>query len=117
MLSRSNGSETVTYDWFNDGENRLAGVKVTNANGTQEQKYIYDSDGNRVASIIDGVRTNYLVAGDLPQVLMEYDALGRVTASYTYGFGMLDYCTDVYRKRKANQLPKYYDLDFFISAL
>lgn len=91
MLSRSNPNETVTYDWFNDGENRLAGVKVTNANGTQEQKYVYDAFGDRVATIADGVRTNYLTAPiwNLPQVLMEYDVNGQVLADYTHGVGLV----------------------------
>jgi len=46
---------------------------------------------DRVASIADGVRTNYLTAsaGGLPSVLMEYDAEGQVAADYTYGLGLV----------------------------
>jgi RHS repeat-associated protein len=90
MLSRSNGLETVTYDWINDGENRLVGVNSTDAGGSQSVNYVYDAQGNRVASIGDGVRTNYLVTpGGLSQVLAEYDSNGLVTRDYTYGLGLV----------------------------
>ncbi|MEH2058171.1 MAG: RHS repeat-associated core domain-containing protein [Nostoc sp.] len=91
MKSRSDGTQTVTYDWINDGENRLVGVTTINANGTSHQQYIYDASGDRVASIADGVRTNYLVdpMRGVSQVLLEYDANGQVTAEYTYGLGLI----------------------------
>ena len=85
MVGRSDGIEMVTYDWVNDGENRLIEAAITNLNGTSVSQYIYDAFGNRVASIVDGTRTNYLMAGSLLQVLLEYDASGEVSAKYTYG--------------------------------
>ncbi|WP_414573235.1 putative Ig domain-containing protein [Nostoc sp. CCY 9925] len=91
MKSRSDETQTVTYDWINDGENRLVGVTTTNTNGTSHQQYIYDASGDRVASIADGVRTNYLVdpMRGVSQVLLEYDTNGQVTAEYTYGLGLI----------------------------
>ncbi|MEJ1929429.1 putative Ig domain-containing protein [Nostoc sp. NIES-2111] len=91
MKSRRDGTQTVTYDWINDGENRLVGVTTANANGTSRQQYIYDADGNRVASINNGVRTNYLVdpMRGVSQVLLEYDTNGQITAEYTYGMGLI----------------------------
>jgi RHS repeat-associated protein len=87
LKRRSDGTQTVTYDWINDGENRLIGVN----SGTSQQQYIYDAFGSIVASISDGVRTNYLAAPiwDLPEVLMEYDSNGQITADYTHGVGLV----------------------------
>ncbi|NEU84375.1 hypothetical protein G1O98_36695 [Nostoc sp. UIC10630] len=87
LKQRANGSQTINYDWINDGENRLIGVN----SGTSQQQYIYDAFGSRVASISDGVRTNYLAAPiwDLPQVLMEYDESGQITTDYTLGMGLV----------------------------
>ncbi len=69
----------------------MVGVTTTNANSTSHQQYIYDASGDRVASIADGVRTNYLVdpMRGVSQVLLEYDANGQVTAEYTYGLGLI----------------------------
>ncbi|MEH2058170.1 MAG: hypothetical protein V7K97_18810 [Nostoc sp.] len=91
MKSRSDGTQTVTYDWINNGENRLVGVTTTNGNGTSHQQYIYDASGDRVASIADGVRTNYLVdpMRGVSQVLLEYDANSQITTEYTYGLGLI----------------------------
>ncbi|AVH68152.1 polymorphic toxin-type HINT domain-containing protein [Nostoc sp. 'Peltigera membranacea cyanobiont' N6] len=91
LKQRANGSQTINYDWINDGENRLIGVTSSSATGISQQQYIYDAFGSRVASISDGVRTNYLAAPiwDLPQVLMEYDESGQITADYTHGIGLV----------------------------
>jgi RHS repeat-associated protein len=85
MKTRTAGTTTVTYDWVNDGENRLIGV----SDGTSQTKYVYDAFGERVATIAGGVRTNYLSAPiwGLPEVLVEYDANGNVTADYVHGNG------------------------------
>lgn len=89
LKGRSDGSEIITYDWINDGENRL--VAVNNLTDSSQQQYVYDAFGNRVATINDGVTTNYLTAPiwGLPEVLMEYDASGEVTADYTQGLGLV----------------------------
>jgi RHS repeat-associated protein len=91
IVQRSDGTLSVTYDWINDGENRLAGVTNLGPGGTSQTNFIYDAFGNKVTSIADGVRTNYLTvsAGGLPEVLMEYDAAGQVTADYTHGLGLV----------------------------
>ena len=88
MLSRSNTTETISYDWINDGENRLVGVQSTR--NSQNIEYVYNAEGNRVASIVDGVQTNYLVTpGSLSKVLAEYDSNGQVATDYTYGLGLV----------------------------
>ncbi|MDM9580198.1 putative Ig domain-containing protein [Nostoc sp. GT001] len=91
LKQRANGSQTINYDWINDGENRLIGVTSSSTTGISQQQYIYDAFGSRVASISDGVRTNYLAAPiwDLPQVLMEYDESGQITTDYTLGMGLV----------------------------
>lgn len=85
MKTRSNGATTLTYDWINDGENRLTKV----SDGTNQTQYVYDAFGDRVATIAGGTRTNYLSAGiwGLPEVLMEYDTNGNITADYVHGNG------------------------------
>ena len=85
MKTRRDGTQTLTYDWLNDGENRL--VKVSD--GTTQTQYVYDAWGDRVATIDNGTRTNYLAASiwGLPEVLMEYDNTGNITADYTQGIG------------------------------
>jgi RHS repeat-associated protein len=85
MKTRSSGTQTVTYDWINDGENRLIGA----SDGTSQTQFVYDAFGKRVATIDQGTRTNYLSASiwGLPEVLMEYDASGNITADYTQGMG------------------------------
>ncbi len=87
LLQRSDGTETINYDWINDGENRLVGV----TDGSSVTEHIYDAFGNRVATTTDGETTNYLTAsiGGLPQVLTEYDNNGQVTADYTHGLGLV----------------------------
>jgi YD repeat-containing protein len=89
-LTKSDGTNTVTYDWVNDGENRLVGVSSTNAGVTSQSSYVYDASGNRVASITDGVRKNFLLdpRGNA-KVLQESDANGQVLAKYTFGLGLI----------------------------
>ncbi|MBD2491385.1 Ig-like domain-containing protein [Aulosira sp. FACHB-615] len=90
MLTSDDGTNSVVYEWINDGENRLVGVKTTNANGSSQTKYIYDADGNRVTSITDGVRKNYLVdPRSYSKVLQEYDANGQILTKYFYGLGLI----------------------------
>jgi RHS repeat-associated protein len=59
--------------------------------------------GNRVASIDNGVRTNYLTTGSLPQVILEYDATGATTADYTYGLDLI--------RQRAGGREGYYHTD------
>jgi RHS repeat-associated protein len=88
-IRRTNGTDTTVYDWVNDGENRLVGVTTTNGTQTKHLEFLYNAQGTRVATIEDGTRTNYLVAGNLPQVLMEYDEDGNILKDYTYGSGLI----------------------------
>jgi large repetitive protein len=85
LRTRNDGIRNISYDWINDGENRLIGV----SDGTSQTQYVYDAFGERVAAIDDGVRTNYLSATiwDLPELLMEYDTEGNITADYVQGMG------------------------------
>ncbi|WP_189525243.1 putative Ig domain-containing protein [Nostoc sp. 'Peltigera membranacea cyanobiont' 232] len=90
MLTSDDGINSVVYQWINDGENRLIGVTTTNASGSSQSKYIYDASGNRVASITDGVRKNYLVdPRGYSKVLQEYDANGQILTKYFYGLGLI----------------------------
>uniref|UniRef100_UPI00201224AD RHS repeat-associated core domain-containing protein n=1 Tax=Argonema antarcticum TaxID=2942763 RepID=UPI00201224AD len=76
-----NGVEEVSYTW--DKENRLIGVRKANG---EVISYQYDSDGVRVSSTVNGVKTEYLVDKNLPyaQVLEERVNNG-LTAGYVYG--------------------------------
>jgi large repetitive protein len=94
LKQRTNGTDTTVYDWVNDGENRLMGVTTTQGGQTHQAQYVYDANGTRVASIVDGTRTNYLVSGSLPQVLMEYDDNGIILKDYSYGLGLIRTRTD-----------------------
>ncbi len=82
LLSRiKNGVEEVSYTW--DKENRLIGVRKASG---EVISYQYDSDGIRVSSTVNGVKTEYLVDKNLPyaQVLEERVNNG-LTAAYVYG--------------------------------
>lgn len=84
MTSRSDGSGTTTYGY--DSANRL--ISVVEADGTTFG-FEYDLFGNRVAKIVDGVRTDYLVDPfGLGDVLAEYDGGGTQTAAYMHGLGL-----------------------------
>jgi RHS repeat-associated protein len=87
LISEVTGSNSKTYRWLNDGENRLMEVTVIDTTGTHNIEYKYDYQGIRVAQVIDGVETRFLVDGlqTHPQVLAEYDVVGNIKTSYTYG--------------------------------
>ncbi|ELS32847.1 MULTISPECIES: putative Ig domain-containing protein [Pseudanabaena] len=89
-LTKYDGTNTVVYDWINDGENRLVGVTSTNNGVTSQSNYIYDANGNRVASITDGVRKNYLLdSRGNAKVLQESDVNGQILNKYTFGLGLI----------------------------
>jgi len=90
LLSRfKSNTDKASYTW--DEENRLIGAVVTDGLGTHNIEYRYDADGVRVASIVDGVETRYLIDTNQPhaQVLEEYTSDGTVRASYTYGLDLV----------------------------
>ena len=67
-------------------ENRLVGIVTPE--GTWE--YVYDALGNRVATIENGERTDYLLdPTGLVDVVAEYDAAGSLAAQYTHGLGLV----------------------------
>ncbi len=76
-----NGSQETVYAW--NKENRLVGVTKPNGDVIS---YEYDTDGVRVSSTVNGVKTEFLVDKNLPyaQVLEERVNNG-LTASYVYG--------------------------------
>ena len=75
-----------TYRYRYDSENRL--VSVTEPDGVVTT-YEYNPFGDRVASVRDGQRTEYLIDpfgfGD---VIGEYDEQGNVVSRYTHGLGL-----------------------------
>jgi RHS repeat-associated protein len=77
--------DQVLYQW--DTENRLVGATVTDPAGTKHATYLYDADGIRVSSAVDGDETRYLIDSVQPyaQVLEEYTPGGVIKVSYVYG--------------------------------
>jgi RHS repeat-associated protein len=85
MVSRTDGGQTTTYAY--DINNRL--TEVVEPDGTTHT-YEYDVFGNRVATVSDGVRTEFLV--DLfgyGNVVADYAADGTRLAEYTHGLGLV----------------------------
>jgi RHS repeat-associated protein len=90
LRSRVGGaSDQTSYTW--DFENRLVAADVTDASGTHHLTDRYDADGNRVASVLDGEETRYLVDINRPfaVVLEEYAPGGTLHASYVYGLRLV----------------------------
>jgi RHS repeat-associated protein len=89
-LSRfKSASDQTNYTW--DDQNRMIGATVTDSTGTHQMSYGYNSEGIRVASVVDGQETRYLVDANraYTEVLEEYTASGTVQASYVYGLGLI----------------------------
>ncbi|MEH2294032.1 RHS repeat-associated core domain-containing protein [Nostoc sp.] len=89
-LSRiKNATDQVFYDW--DYENHLIEASVTSSTGTVHTQYKYNGDGIRVAEIVDGQETRYLIDANRPyaEVLSEYTPDGTVQASYVYGRNLI----------------------------
>ncbi|WP_231607038.1 cadherin-like domain-containing protein [Crocosphaera watsonii] len=84
LISKTDGDQIWTYTY--DADNTL--VSVMEPDGSQTQ-YEYDALGNRIASIYNGVRTEYLVdIFGLGDVIGEYDADGNLIAHYSHGIGL-----------------------------
>jgi RHS repeat-associated protein/CSLREA domain-containing protein len=85
-----------------DDENRLLAFD----DGTTSVRYEYDALGQRMASVENGVRTEYLVdPTGLSNVAAEYDATGNVVSHYVHGgFGLVS-------RFDANNVPAFYDYD------
>ncbi|MEJ6486264.1 Calx-beta domain-containing protein [Nostoc punctiforme UO1] len=98
LISKQQGSNTWNYSY--DSENRL--VKVTSTEGTWNYKY--DALGNRIATIHNGQRTEYIVdPTGLGDVIGEYDGTGSLIANYTHGLGLVS--------RFDGSNESYYDAD------
>ena len=99
LVSIIDGTDETTFTY--DVQGRLIGV--TSPEGTWT--YEYDVLGNRVATVHNGERIEYLVhpVGSA-DVIAEYDSTGNLVASYAYGTG-LEARTD------ANSNRAYYDFN------
>ncbi|MCS7466898.1 hypothetical protein NZK35_09600 [Stieleria sp. ICT_E10.1] len=79
--SGPDGVKSYTYNI----ENRL--IRVAASDGIWE--YEYDAFGNRIASIVDGERTEYLIdPGGVGNVTSAFDREGQRVSSYVYGYGL-----------------------------
>jgi RHS repeat-associated protein len=65
----------------------MVGAHVTDSTGTSNISYKYDPDGIRVASVVNGAETRFLIDSNQPyaQVLEEYTPGGVIKVSYVYG--------------------------------
>ncbi len=89
-----NGNITLIDDagaltvFLYDDLNRL--IRRTESDGTITD-FEYDAEGNRVARVVDGVRTEYVLdrndSSGVAQVLEERDDVGTLAASYARGHG------------------------------
>lgn len=100
LKTRKSGEKTITYDWENDGENRLVGVEIVEGSERTEIEYEYNENGIRVGQTVNGVETSYLIDELQPyaQVLEEYDASGNLQAAYTYGEDLIGRNGQFYHK-------------------
>lgn len=97
LISKTEGSQTSTYTY--DAESRL--VKVVTPSGTWD--YQYDGLGNRVATILNGQRTEYLLdPTGLGDIVGEYSG-STLVANYTHGLGLVS--------RVNGSNSNYYDAD------
>ncbi len=76
------------------------------ADGSSSVQYEYDSLGNRIAKVEDGVRTEYLIDPlGLTNVVAEYDNGGNLIARYVHGgFGLVS-------RHDAGGAAAFYDFD------
>lgn len=99
LTAKSQAGNNWTYAY--DSDNRLTGV--TGPDGTWN--YEYDPVGNRIATIKDGIRTEYLIdPSGFGHVVGEYSGDGSSIASYVQGIGLVS-------QVGANNLASYYDAD------
>ncbi|MEM7595051.1 MAG: RHS repeat-associated core domain-containing protein [Cyanobacteria bacterium P01_A01_bin.83] len=106
LIYKSDGVNSWTYSY--DDQNLL--VSVLEANGSLTE-YEYDIFGNRIATVYNGERTEYLVDpfgyGD---VVGEYDGNGNLTAEYTHGIGLIS-------RTDSSNVAAYYDFNATGSAV
>ncbi len=103
LISKTQGGQTSTYTY--DVENRL--TKVVTPQGTWE--YQYDALGNRVATVLNGQRTEYLLdPTGLGDIVGEYNG-STLVANYTHGIGLVS--------RVSGSNSNYYDADAIGSTI
>ncbi len=90
VILRENLFEQIGYTF--DAENRLVTADIQRDGEQLLAQYVYDDAGIRVASMIDGLESRYLVDPNVAyaQVLEEYGADGEVNTSYVYGIAQSD---------------------------
>jgi RHS repeat-associated protein len=85
MIQKKNTktNEIWTFTWSQD--DKL--ISSTSPDGTWE--YEYDSFGNRIAVIFNGVRTEFLIdLNGLGNIIAEYDSNGNIITTYSHGYGL-----------------------------
>ncbi|WP_051039833.1 RHS repeat-associated core domain-containing protein [Synechococcus sp. PCC 7336] len=89
LILRENSAQRTAYSF--DFENRLVAADIERGGDRQVAEFIYDDFGIRVASVVDGVETRFLVDSNLTyaQVLEEYRPDGTIETAYVYGNGSI----------------------------
>jgi large repetitive protein len=84
-----NATDLNVYGW--DDQNRLISTDVIDTSGTRHTVIRYNPDGIRVAEVVDGQETRYLVDMNRPyaEVLEEYTPSGNIDVSYIYGLNLI----------------------------
>jgi RHS repeat-associated protein len=99
LITKTQGGNTWSYSY--DSENRLIGAVTPDGNWNYE----YDALGNRIASILNGQRTEYLLdPKGLGDVVGEYGGNGNIIARYTHGLGLVS-------RVDGTNAASYYDAD------
>ena len=85
VAQRTKSAQATQYSFNMD--DRLTEV----VDGPDTWQYIYNGNGDRLASRFNGIETRYVLdlTGDMSKVLCETDAAGTITAYYVYGEGLL----------------------------
>ena len=99
LTGKTQGTNNWTYGY--DSDSQL--IEVAGPDGTWN--YEYDPVGNRIATIKDGIRTEYLIdPSGFGHVVGEYNSDGTSIASYVQGIGLVSQVS-------ASNLSSYYDAD------
>jgi RHS repeat-associated protein len=79
------GATQITYTY--NAMNRLTQV----SDGVNTDSYVYNGDGDRIASVIGGVEKRYVldISGDMANVLAETISSGQILRYFIHGNGLL----------------------------